>query len=355
MTHWVTVQMNLQLFIPTLFWPDASQSQIYDNLSLAALENLLAKAVLTRGESSTVDAWFCTTFGIEKQQDWPIAPITLQSERLDSLKNSKDFWIRADPVHLRIEQNHIMLADSHAFELTMKEAEQYTNDLNQHLQQDDLALLPAHPDRWYIRVNQPPQVNTHTLNQVVCENINLFLPTGKEHITWHNVINEAQMILHEHPLNEAREARGELAINSIWLWGGGVLPQSAASSYKKIWSDDELPQALAEMSQSQHDVLPADAETCWKSAEQGEHLVILNHLLTPSKYKNAETWQKNLAVLEQNWFAPLYKAIKNGDISQLTLTTIHQDTALNFTLSSADLWKFWRSKRPISSYIADLF
>ena len=29
------------------------------------------------------------------------------------------------------------------------------------------------------------------------------------------------MLLHAHPVNEAREARGEPAVNSLWLWGAG--------------------------------------------------------------------------------------------------------------------------------------
>ena len=35
---------------------------------------------------------------------------------------------------------------------------------------------------------------------------------------------EAQMILHEHEINVAREERGDLPINSLWLCGGGTVP-----------------------------------------------------------------------------------------------------------------------------------
>lgn len=347
--------MNLHLFIPALFWPDSSQNEIYHDVSLPTLEALLAKSVLTWGDPAFVDAWLCTTFGVEKQQDWPIASVMLQAEQREELKNSKDYWIRADPVHLRVEQNHIMLADSHAFDITMEEAEQYTHDLNQHLQQDGLSLLPVKPDCWYMRVKQPPKASTHTLNQVVCENINYFLPTGEEHIIWHNLFNEAQMILHEHPLNQVREEREQLAINSIWLWGGGVLPEAATSRYTKIWSDDDLSRALAGMSGTDHEELPVSLETCLQSAGQGEQLVVLDQLFKPSKYKNAASWREKLMALEQNWFVPLYKALKNKEINQLTLTTIQGDKVLNFTLTSADLWKFWRLKRSISSFIVDLF
>ena len=35
------------------------------------------------------------------------------------------------------------------------------------------------------------------------------------------VMNQAQIILHNHPYNRQRKAGGEDAVNSIWLWGNG--------------------------------------------------------------------------------------------------------------------------------------
>lgn len=36
--------------------------------------------------------------------------------------------------------------------------------------------------------------------------------------------HEMQMLLYTHPRNEAREARGQIAPNSLWFWGAGLLP-----------------------------------------------------------------------------------------------------------------------------------
>jgi hypothetical protein len=38
---------------------------------------------------------------------------------------------------------------------------------------------------------------------------------------------EAQMTLHGHPLNAAREAAGQRPINSVWFWGCGAMPTRA--------------------------------------------------------------------------------------------------------------------------------
>ncbi len=60
--------------------------------------------------------------------------------------------------------------------------------------------------------------------------INSHLPRGDDALAWHRVMNEAQMIMHAHPVTAAREARGAPPANSIWLWGGGTLPRRIAAT-----------------------------------------------------------------------------------------------------------------------------
>ncbi|MEP6605711.1 MAG: phosphoglycerate mutase, partial [Nitrosospira sp.] len=100
------------MLIPTLFWPGTSLPEIYRDLALPSLENMLAKSLCTNDESTAIEAWLCRAFGVEQQHDWPVAPITLQMDGKGSLKAKEDYWIRADPVHLRIERDQVILADS---------------------------------------------------------------------------------------------------------------------------------------------------------------------------------------------------------------------------------------------------
>ncbi|MDH5480319.1 MAG: phosphoglycerate mutase, partial [Nitrosomonas sp.] len=123
--------MNLHLVIPALNWPDISQHQIYHDLPLPSLEKLLSKSSVACNPPQEIEAWLCETFNVTKQQNWPIAPIMLHNDCSDAVKTNQDYWIHADPVHLRIEQNHIMLADSQAFQITNEEAKSLTKDINQ--------------------------------------------------------------------------------------------------------------------------------------------------------------------------------------------------------------------------------
>jgi 2,3-bisphosphoglycerate-independent phosphoglycerate mutase len=54
-----------------------------------------------------------------------------------------------------------------------------------------------------------------------------FLPTGEGADTLNNIMNHAQMVLHNHPVNVRRKEEGHLPANSIWLWGHGKTPRIA--------------------------------------------------------------------------------------------------------------------------------
>ena len=343
---------KLHLLIPSLFWHEITQPEIHHDLSLPTLETFLAKSSKTQQTSQGLEAWLCQVFGVTKQQNWPIAPILLQAEKSDQVSTGKNYWLRADPVHLRIEQNHILLADSQMFKISVKESNQLADIVNQHFAKDDLVFLPLSPDRWYVSIEKAPNIQLHTLSQMAGTNINNSLPSGEDKAIWHNRFNEIQMLLHEHPINQARQDRGELAINSLWFWGGGCMPQPVTSAYTQIWSNDMLARALALVSGAQHTNLPVNAEIWQETAEHGNHLIVLDALWRKTQYNNVHGWREDLKAFEQNWFAPLYTALKKGQITQLTLTAIEKNIARDFTVTRKNLWKFWHLAKPFSSHMS---
>lgn len=346
-----TLTMNLNLLIPSLFWPDTSQPKIYDDLSVPSLEALLSKSTSKMNPPQKVETWLCQEFNVAKQKnDWPIAPLTLLIDAPALAKTSKDFWMRADPVHLRIEQNHIMLADSQAFQISIEEAEQIVQDLNHNLGNHDFSFFSLHPERWYIRMPKAPDIFTHTLGHVTCKNINNFLPTGSDSIVWRKIFNEIQMLLHEHPINQARESRGELTINSVWFWGGGYMPQLTQSSYTHVWSDNDLPRVFALVSNTNHSKLPADTQKWLQTETSGNHLVILDALHGKARYRNAYSWRETLGNMEKSWFLPLYTSLKKGKIKQLTITALNEDSSQSFVITPSDLWKFWLRSKPLPAH-----
>ena len=344
--------MNLQLVIPDLFWPESSQQEIYSDLSLPRLEKILSKSKQDSFSSDSLEAWLCRSFAINKQQsDWPIAPIMLQSDSGNTIYPGSDFWMRADPVHLRIEQNHILLADSQAFKISAEESQQLVQIINRSLNDSNIQLLALQPTRWYLRCTQIPKLETHTLSKVTCKNINNYLAMGAEGAFWNMLFNEIQMILHENPINQQRESVGELPINSVWFWGGGIMPQTKIESiYSHVWCNDNLAKVLAFHSTARWEELPLSGDDFLKKSSSGNHLIVLDSLYGKAKYRDAYGWRETLKEMEKKWFSPLYNALTDKKISQIDLTVIRSNaTAQNFRIMPSDLWKFWRSIKSMTS------
>jgi hypothetical protein len=344
--------MRLHLLIPSLFWPEPSLTGIYHDLSLPGLEGLLSKSSVTESETQEVEAWLCDAFGIIKQQDWPIAPITLKVDGMENDTTDCNYWIRADPVHLHIERDQILLADSRVFRVTAAEAEELTRALNRHFEEScpKIAFLPLHPARWYICLRNMPLPQTHLLSEVVNKGIRDLLPYGASTATWRKLFNETQMLLHEQPLNRAREARGEPIINSTWFWGGGIMPKSFRSAYTEVWSNHTLAHALALSSGTRHSTLPLEAALLPEPSISGRRLVVLDTLQGKASYMDAYGWRESLKELEKNWFKPLFVMAKQGKFQQLKLSIPGKKEIKDFTIRPGDMKKFWRTTKPLSAY-----
>lgn len=341
---------TLHLLVPSLTWPGISPHELYHDLSLPTLEIMRAKSSRIKEPPQAMESWLCQTFGVTKQQNWPVAPITLQAEESDEINTGKDYWLRVDPVHLRLEQNHILLADSQVFKLKMEESRLFTDTLNKHFAKDGLTFLPLDAKRWYIRGRQTPDLIMQPLSEVAGKNINNLLPTGSDSMTWHSLSNEIQMLLHEHPVNEARQVRNELVINGVWFWGGGTMPKVNTTIYNEICGDDPLSRALALASETTHAQLPPDADSWLQNRMSGNYLLVLDTLKNKVQYKDIYGWQESIRELEQNWLAPLCKALKRGQIDRLMLIDTNETNTIESTLTRVHLKKFWRRIKPLSGY-----
>lgn len=344
--------MQCTLFIPHLLPSGAGAGQAASDLPLAALRKLLACARHQRLAPVTAEAWLCQAFEIEKQQDWPVAPLTLT---LDGVDPGTHYWLRADPVHLRLQRNQMLLADCSALGLSKQDADGIVMFLNQHFAQDGLRFIAPHPGRWYLGLERAPRMATRALSEVIGADINVNLPTGGEALRWHRIANEIQMLLHSHPFNDAREARGEMTVNSVWLWGGGTRPAVPGRHFSAVWSDEALPCALAAHAGLPAAPLPAGAGHWLRAMDSARpadshHLIVLGQLAGAAQYGDLARWREAITALDRDWLAPLLAALRRRRISRLTLAVTSHQSSVRFEATSADLLKFWRSGKPLQTY-----
>ena len=340
--------MRCTLLISDLLLPNAFGAEPDQELRLPVLETLLARGTLVRQPALERDAWLCRAFGVAKQHDWPVAPLTLAADGVDP---QHYYWLHTDPVELRMEHSRLVLARA-VTDLDATESRELIAALNSHFARDGITLLAPFPRRWYLRADRAPEITTTPLVRAVNRDIEAHLPQGDAALDWHRVINEAQMVLHEHAVNEAREARGAAIVNSVWLWGGGTAPAVGRPRYDAAWGDDALTRSLAAAAGiARHDL--AGNGAAWltaATAADDDHLLVLDQVSDALRTGGIAAWREQLATLERDWMAPLASALRAGKISVIGLAACNSGNLLEATLAPLQRWRLWRRLRPLAHY-----
>lgn len=334
------------LIVPDLIPPAEMCAAVLQDLSLPALGTLLARSQRTTTASTvSTEGALCSHFQVACQQDYPIAPISLTADGGDP---EQHYWLRADPVHLRATRDQLMLVDSGAFSISQVEAELFAQAFNDHFKDDGYLLYPLRPDRWYLRVAQTPKLRTTPVNQVTGKHVDPYLPQGADSLAWHRFYNEVQMLFFSLAVNDTREQRGEIPINSLWCWGGGVMPYIPRIMAGKLWANDPNTRALALLANMPNDALPSDASHIDEQA-----IVLLEQLTGAAQYGDYYGWREAMLALEKNWFAPLLSQLKSGQIKQLRITTHTPTHQYEWLCQRMDLWRIWR-RTPLTQQLTSL-
>lgn len=311
------------LFLPSLPQRDA----LTPSPRVAALERLLSRAYLATRPCNESAQWTCEAFGVARQQDWPVAPLSLLGEGADP---GADYWLCATPVHMQVRRDQMLMMPPHMLTIAPDEAAALLASLESHFARDGLAFRAPVPQRWYLRCPGRPGLQTTSVELAAGKPVDPLLPAGRDRLVFHRLINEIQMLLHEHPVNVQREARGLPAINSVWLWGGGTLPESASSPWPAVATSRPLERGLAQLAG-----VPAGP---LKDAASAHGLLML---------ADADI---ALDALERDWAGPLLGQITAGALGQVELVTVQAGQCRQWTLRRADLWKFWRRDRPLDHF-----
>ncbi len=337
--------MHVTLLIPDLFWPHDDGGGAYRELELPALARLLSRARRRSFHPLGLEAWLCQAFEVERQQDWPVAPITIGFDGGDA---GDDYWLRADPVHLAT-RDRLTLVDPEVLEPGAGDAAEIIALLNRHFAGDNLVFQAPHPGRWYLRVAGTPRLATREISLAAGRDITGALPSGEDSPRWRRTLNEVQMLLHEHAVNQRRESRGQLPINSVWLWGGGRRLPVSGRHFSHVGGVNVLALALA-MSTGAKTVLPDGMPERQPAAADQDARALIVAEAPAARYRDDQAWRQALAEIERAWCAPLLSALRRRDLDGLTVIALHPLACERFEVTPMDLLKFWRPVRPLAAH-----
>lgn len=259
---------------------------------------------------------------------WPVAAAARQRDAGDA---ANAVWLRADPAYVQPDINGArLLSYGRALELSAADAAALLRPLKPLFGDAGFPIDAPEPSRWYLRLPEGAKLPSFIApEQALGADLFDHLPTGDEGRRWRALLSEAQVVLHNHPLNQQRIAAGLAPVNSLWFWGAGKLPDHVTCRFGRVASDEETLAALATLAQAQVVARP----TRW-SAEATNALFDLRDA-------------RDLAVLERDWFAPALAALAAGEVDDVRFD--FADGAV-YTVRRAQRWRFWR--RPLHSFVS---
>ena len=251
--------MTLHWIIPGLFGLAGNHA----TRGVAAPRFPLLERLLTRADRSTGPVDFAgalfDVFGVPNESaSIATAPLCY----LADTGHLPDTWVaHADPVHLRADQDRLLLFAGPNLTVDDGDARSLTARLNAHFEEDGLRFEAPSSDRWYVHADGTPSIKFSSLEIVSGRNIDSFLPQGTDQRNWRRYLNESQMLFHDLDLNQAREARGSLAISGVWFSGGGFVPKQIRPRIQAASGASPLLKglcALTKIPRQDLTVLPAD-------------------------------------------------------------------------------------------------
>lgn len=131
-------------------------------------------------------------------------------------------WGLVTPAHWRLGTEQVSLLDPEQLGLDELASRELFAVVEPLFTSEGFAFAWGAPGRWYAAHECLSALPTASLDRVIGRNVDPWLTSQPEARLVRRLQNEVQMLLHEHPLNADREARGLHAVNSFWLSGCGV-------------------------------------------------------------------------------------------------------------------------------------
>lgn len=292
------------------------------------------------------DAYWFDYFSVRRRGDWPVARLRAATPAA--------YTICADPVYLGVSGDAVTLDARAAGDLTPDDARTLMAILNRHFAVDGLRVTEVSAQEWLLEGAVAIDATTTPPARAHGFSIENFLPQGPQARLLKRIGNEAQMLLHDTPVNLARQARGQAPINAVWLWGASaqamqsneskVMPANgdATTSVKgnsrtprslTLYSSAAHVRALARAAGATAMALPESAQLLENRASTGALAFDLDARLFDA--------QSFLPWLEAHWIEPLrQRAILQRGACRLTL--LLGTTRAGVDLFRPDPWRLLR-------------
>jgi hypothetical protein len=322
---------------------------------------LMRQAAIGRSSDDTAsqlpdpghEDWLQKAFGLP-----PGAPIAACSALADAAVQAR--W-RLDPVNLHIGRDHLVLTDPARLALGADDARALAASIAELFQDEGLTLLASHPARWYLQETEPSRglrLQTRSMLAALGRSIDGWQPTGDDARRWRRIVNEVQMSWYQHPVNEQRESRGLMPVNSLWIEGpcpdpdtqgtGAQTPAQTASETLTQWS------AAGRIAARRGTIVPAAGAADQASLslsldpskpciEASMALTIDDRLFEAQCAGNPQRWMQAWQSLDAAYFVPMSRAQAPWQRGA-TLVLAGDGLWRELVIGARRPWRFWQHR-----------
>ncbi len=339
-------------------WLQAALAAAAANETLPPLDSLRWLTGRGRFGAHPVDAWrewlLEPVAGARSLRSTPAGPaVAAQFQRQGQTSGS---WCLAQPVHLAAGLDHLRLAPLRAAALADEEAQALAATVSAHFAEGGPQVMGWFGGVWLLHFAAAVECTTQPPEIVVGHNVHDCMPAGPQGARVRSLMNEIQMLLHEHPVNAQRERARKLPVNAWWLWGFGAVvpPQSSAaattgSSAVDGWSldtDDPWLRALWGACGTGHAPVAvaagADADAATRAVVAPQC-----HMLIGQSQPPAHDEEQSLAAIDSGLLAWLVRQVRDGTIGRVDLLAGDRTIALD----RAARLRFWRRPAAVQRWL----
>jgi hypothetical protein len=165
------------------------------------------------------------------------------------------------------------------------------------------------------------------------------LPRGDSAGSLRRLGSEIEMWLHEHPVNAARQARGELAATALWFWGARapVLPASASGLHNpRLFGSDIYAEALWRLQHRRAESLSMALQTISPQPSRARSDSVVLY-----RGESELGLLGSLSTLEQQWLPRALRVLRQR---RFCLRLIAGRRL--YSVSMMGMGRIWRTRRP---------
>ena len=216
----------MHLLIPFASALSENATQVLRDISLPRLERALVQLTPTQrdeGDESTLlaphERALAAAWGWDDRDG--NLPFAAHAAAADGVDVGELAWGLITPAHWMVGRDHVVLTDPAALKLDAAESRALLDAVRELFESEGFTLVWGAPTRWYAAHESLAALPCASLARAIGRNVKDWLPQPPHARLVRRLQSEVQLLLYPHPINEAREERGESSINSFWLSGCG--------------------------------------------------------------------------------------------------------------------------------------